>query len=407
MSRSFTLIELLIVVAVVAILSVVVILALNPAELLKQARDSARLADLNTLHKALGIFQAGQPSGGLGNTSTTYLSLVDPAATSTSGTNCASLGLPGLPAGYFYHCAASSTLRNIDGTGWVPVNLLLASGGAPISQLPVDPVNASSSGFYYTYTPGSDSWELTALVQSLKYRTRYFSRHLSGLIAAGRSSALSPIYGDSGLSGWWKFDEGSGTNAADSSGNGNTGTLTNGPTWTNGVVGGALNFDGVDDYVSANGIAAGGSFGNAHTITAWARVIDWTNSRTIAGAGNTSNEYSEMNSEGNNKTFSGQTKRLSWNVITSLNTYSNDNGWHYFALAVNDAGQVVGFYVDGVSQGSGGLDNDLSTLDRFYVGQLPYGSANALPWSGAIDEVRVYNRVLTSAEIAAIYNATK
>ena len=37
-----------------------------------------------------------------------------------------------------------------------------------------------------------------------------------------------------GLVGYWNFDEGSGTTAADSSGNNNTGTLTNGPTWTAG-----------------------------------------------------------------------------------------------------------------------------------------------------------------------------
>ena len=43
-----------------------------------------------------------------------------------------------------------------------------------------------------------------------------------------------------GLVGWWKFDEGSGTAAGDSSGNNNTGTLTNGPTWTTGKIGGAL-----------------------------------------------------------------------------------------------------------------------------------------------------------------------
>jgi len=48
---------------------------------------------------------------------------------------------------------------------------------------------------------------------------------------------------------YWKFDEGSGTTAGDSSGNGNDGTLVNGPTWVSGRHGMALSFDGVDDYV--------------------------------------------------------------------------------------------------------------------------------------------------------------
>ena len=52
-----------------------------------------------------------------------------------------------------------------------------------------------------------------------------------------------------GLVGWWKFDEGSGSVAYDSSGNGNDGNLMNGPTWTAGKIRGALSFDGMNDYV--------------------------------------------------------------------------------------------------------------------------------------------------------------
>src|SRR3989338_1965645 len=59
----------------------------------------------------------------------------------------------------------------------------------------------------------------------------------------------------SGLVGYWTFDEGAGTTANDSSGNNNTGTLTNGPTWTTGKIGQALNFDGSDDYVKIPGTA--------------------------------------------------------------------------------------------------------------------------------------------------------
>lgn len=58
--------------------------------------------------------------------------------------------------------------------------------------------------------------------------------------------------GGSGLVGWWKFDEGSGTSAGDSSGSGSTGTLINGPAWNTAdykVGSGAMSFDGVDDRV--------------------------------------------------------------------------------------------------------------------------------------------------------------
>src|SRR5512140_2567136 len=92
--KSFTLIELLIVLALVAILSVVVILTLNPSELIKQARDSTRLSDLSTLNTALGAYNADVNNGFMGTSTVVYVSIPDTTST------CANLGLPSLPAGY-------------------------------------------------------------------------------------------------------------------------------------------------------------------------------------------------------------------------------------------------------------------------------------------------------------------
>lgn len=166
-SAGFTLIELLIVIGIVSILAVVVILTLNPAELLRQTRDSTRLSDMNTLNKALALYQVDVANASFGSAGTTYLSLIDPTATSTAGTDCGGIGIVP-PTGWSYHCAASSTQRNVDGTGWLPVDFTQVSAGTPFGALPVDPVNASSSGLYYTYTPGG-SFKLTALLESDKY----------------------------------------------------------------------------------------------------------------------------------------------------------------------------------------------------------------------------------------------
>ena len=160
--RGFTLIELLVVIAIVAVLAVTLILTLNPAELLKQARDSNRISDLDTLNKALSLVQADIANPSFGTSATVYVSIPD------SSTTCTNLGLPSLPAGYTYGCAPTSTLRNNNGTGWIPVNFTQISSGSPLSNLPVDPVNSTSTGQYYTYVPGG-GWELTALMESDRY----------------------------------------------------------------------------------------------------------------------------------------------------------------------------------------------------------------------------------------------
>ncbi len=164
-SPSFTLIELLVVVALLAILAVAVVTIINPAELLRQARDSTRLSDLSSLNRMLSLYETDSVGVGFMGTSTVvYISVPDTSVT------CANLGLPPLPSGWSYHCVTEDNLRNIDGSGWVPVNFNLVSSGVPLAKLPVDPVNTASTNQYYVYVTGG-SWELKAVMESAKYKT--------------------------------------------------------------------------------------------------------------------------------------------------------------------------------------------------------------------------------------------
>lgn len=119
----FTLVELLIVIAIIGVLGTVVIITLNPAELVKQARDSTWLSDIDTINKALAITQIDALP--LGNANTIYVSIPDTLS------NCGSLGLPTLPSGWSYACVTAANLRNTNGTGWIPVNLTAPPPSAP------------------------------------------------------------------------------------------------------------------------------------------------------------------------------------------------------------------------------------------------------------------------------------
>ncbi|MCX8016257.1 MAG: type II secretion system GspH family protein, partial [Patescibacteria group bacterium] len=136
-----TLIELLIVISILAILSVIIVLVINPNELIKQARDSQRLSDLQTINKAISLLLVDKPGVFLGQTNTIYTSLIDPNSTS-----CASLNLPPLPSGYQYRCSTSTQIaQKIDGSGWLPLSFSSISYGSPISKLPLDPINQTST----------------------------------------------------------------------------------------------------------------------------------------------------------------------------------------------------------------------------------------------------------------------
>jgi len=151
--KGFTLIELIIVIAIIAILATTVILVLNPVNILAEARDSQRIADLGQLNSALGL----------------YLATVGTPALGTAG-NC-NVHIAGLAvncAGRHVGATTVATGRNVDGTGWIPVNLTLTSGGAPLSALPVDPSNTTT--YFYSYaTNGTSTYELNANMESGRY----------------------------------------------------------------------------------------------------------------------------------------------------------------------------------------------------------------------------------------------
>ena len=172
---SFTLVELLIVIGILAILVAAIVVVLNPAQLLAQARDSKRQQDLTSLNQALSLIeqQSGEHAtwNDLFSTTTVFTSLVD-----ASSSECMSLDLPVLPDGWTYHCVADQeNLRKINGNGWVPLDFnLLSNGITQLSALPVDPVNTASSGFYYTFVAGG-SFSLSGIMESDKYRSKQIS----------------------------------------------------------------------------------------------------------------------------------------------------------------------------------------------------------------------------------------
>jgi len=209
----------------------------------------------------------------------------------------------------------------------------------------------------------------------------------------------------SGLVGYWTFDEGTGNLAYDVSGNNNNGLLNNGPTWTTGRYGGALNFDGVDDFVQ---IATSPTLNltSGMTIACWARVSGETGqyevlvSHGFSYSG--SNYLLEFLPDGLTPSFTAFNADLQRRDATSGMQVPMDN-WT-FLVGVFDTNSVK-LYV-----------NTLLVAERSFSPAAPLNVAGKTitigchllqaerNWfNGTIDEVMLYDRALNPSEIMQLF----
>ncbi len=191
--------------------------------------------------------------------------------------------------------------------------------------------------------------------------------------------------------GCWKFEEGTGTAAYDSSTNENTGTLTNGPTWTSGMHGSAITFDGTNDYVNAeNGaslnFAGSGSISTLIKLksipSASQTIVDKYKSASDAGVYLYVNNQGKLYLDGRNN--AGVYKQVAGNTILSANV------WHYVAAVSNSTHWIL--YVDGVQDGIAA--NGVFNLSHTYPLNIGYLTGGVYYFNGTIDEVRIYNRAI-------------
>lgn len=200
----------------------------------------------------------------------------------------------------------------------------------------------------------------------------------------------------------WRFDEGSGAAAADASGNGRSGTLTNGPLWNpaNTAPTGssnpyALSFNGSNQYVIG---ARALSVTDDWTLSAWARpatINQWT--AFIVFNGDDRSGYGFAISNGNE--LWGLFPGSSW--LNALYNFPAANQWYHVAMVRSNG--TTRFYVNGNLTPSASQATPLPPGTSFAVARHPAGSSF---FSGAVDDVQAWSRPLTSAEIQAIANGS-
>ena len=228
----------------------------------------------------------------------------------------------------------------------------------------------------------------------------------------------------SGLAGYYKFDDAPGsTTAADSSGNGNPGTLVGyldyTACWVPGLTNGALSFNADTNALTVDLVAipAVGTpappvldFYNsqAMTVAAWVKgSLPQTNGGAIIAKG-TGNGGEQFALDMNGTTFRFYVRDTN-GVSTALTTPVGPNGaWQHLAATLDATNGIMDFYVNGQLVNVTVAPLSLNTNSHeVSIGNRQSGAATPynLPFTGAIDDVRLFNRALTSADVAALYAA--
>jgi glucose/arabinose dehydrogenase len=251
------------------------------------------------------------------------------------------------------------------------------------------PPQQTVGGTTYTFESWSDGGAAAHALTAPASPATYTARYVTGVPAP-----------PPGLVGAWGFDEVSGPSTADASGRGNTGTISGAARSSSGRFGGALSFDGVNDWVTVPD-ASSLDLTTGMTLEAWVNPTvngDWRTVVFKESPGFVA--YSLYSSEPGNVPITeivagGAARNITGLAPLPLNTWSH--------LAATYGGGNLRLYVNGALVRTAAVTGSLavSTQPLRFGGNGTWGE-----WfAGRIDEVRVYERALSQAEIQADMNA--
>jgi len=222
------------------------------------------------------------------------------------------------------------------------------------------------------------------------------------LLCFSSFSIFSPeTYAQDGLVGYWKFDEGSGSIAVDSSGHGNTGTLYNGPVWVDGIHGKALSFDGASTYVRIED-------SSSLDVTTQVTVEAWVYPRAYtSNVGHDAHIISRCNEMGGHVYVlaSFANGKVNYDVNPSHTYHSSVATLPLYAwthLAMTYDGAYVRLYINGEFDSSYAKSSPIYTTSNWLaIGCKRWSGGIYAHFNGIIDDVRIYNRALSRQEIQA------
>lgn len=232
----------------------------------------------------------------------------------------------------------------------------------------------------------------------------------SGKSNQASATTQEPINPTTGLMGYWTLNEGIGTTAQDSSGNGNAGTI-NGATWTTGKIGGALSFNGSDDFVNLGNDLSLHVNDNVSIVawikatpssdTSWKRILT-TSSQFVPDGYGMAYRPSDKKLIGG---FGGSSPSGQYTYASNVEIANNI--WTHVAMTVSN-GNIIKIYINGTEATNSAQESTSITFDSgtgVYIG-IRHNHSSSHAFNGLIDEVRIYNMTLSASDVVSIYNDT-
>lgn len=203
---------------------------------------------------------------------------------------------------------------------------------------------------------------------------------------------------------WWKFDEAEGNNAGDSSGNDFAGTLFGNPQWqpTGGKIGGALAFDGIDDYIDCGSHASLNLTGGV-SVAAWIKLNGPTEDQKIVSNQGGVSGY-KVSIYDNKVELEIRGSSLAINRSVEGGTVLEPGTWYHIVGTYGQGGSIM-TYVNAK------LDRELETTSilapstgTLKIGRESFDYGDMYWFKGLMDDLRIYNYPLSQAEITALYS---
>ncbi|MCP2331279.1 LamG-like jellyroll fold domain-containing protein [Actinoalloteichus caeruleus] len=205
----------------------------------------------------------------------------------------------------------------------------------------------------------------------------------------------------------WKFNEFDGATTPDSSGNGHTASVVGGVRWDGGHDYTAPHFDGSTGHLTTD--TAGIRTDDSFAVSAWVHLADKGRFRTAVSqdATQASGYYLQYSRDDDRWAFalpradgssSGTARAL------SREPAETDGYWTHLSGVYDAAEQRITLYVNGVEQNTASVSSPWNAEGPVRIGAAQWNGQVSDFWSGAIDEVQVFDRALTGDEVARIFN---